>query len=135
MTRRMFLTLGIVMLLVAALSYGVFAPPAGARSPASMKRFDAARMANLELRMWQAGYDKADVRLFALLVMGLHEQYRYSWAVATREGFHLARAAARFGKLTSNYDVVLPDLEEGYATAKEWLHADFDPHAVAQAEL
>lgn len=30
---------------------------------------------------------------------------------------------------------MLPDLEAAYTTAKEWLHADFDPRAVARAEL
>lgn len=100
-----------------------------------MRRFDPDRLADLEVRMWQAYYAKEKMRLFALLVTMLHEQYRYSWATATREGFHLARAAATFGDLKSNYDSVLPDLEVAYAEAKSWLHAGFDPHAVARAEL
>jgi len=100
-----------------------------------MRRFDPDRLADLEVRMWQAYYAKEKVRLFALLVTMLHEQYRYSWATATREGYHLARAAATFGDLKSNYDSVLPDLETAYAEAKSWLNAGFDPHAVAQAEL
>ncbi len=49
--------------------------------------------------MWQAYYAKERARLFALLVTLLHEQYHYSWATATLEGFHLARAAATFGDL------------------------------------
>jgi hypothetical protein len=123
-----------VLLVVGAgiLSYMFMAPP---RGPRSIKHFDAPRMADLELRMWQAYYAKERVRLFALLVTMLHEQYHYSWATATTEGFHLARAAARFGDLTSNYEVVLPDLEAAYTTARDWLHAGFDPQAVARAEL
>jgi hypothetical protein len=105
------------------------------RGPRSMRHFDPDRLADLELRMWQAYYSKENVRLFALLVTMLHEQYRYSWATATREGFHLARAAATFGNLRGNYDVVLPDLETAYATAKSWLGAGFDPRTVARAEL
>ena len=120
------------MVLVAVFSYGIFAPPPG---PRSMRRFDAVRMADLELRMWQAYYAKDRVRLFALLVTTLREQYHYSWAVATSEGFHLARAAATFSDLRSNYDVVLPDLERAYRTVQSSLHADFDPRAVARAEL
>jgi hypothetical protein len=85
--------------------------------------------------MWQAYYAKERVHLFALLATTLREQYHYSWAVAASEAFHLARAAATFSDLRSNYDVVLPDLERAYATAQSWLHADFDPHAVARAEL
>jgi hypothetical protein len=85
--------------------------------------------------MWQAYYAKQNVRLFGLLVTMLHEQYRYSWATAAREAFHLARAAARFGNLRDHYEVVLPDLESAYATADAWLDARFDARAVARAEL
>ena len=109
-----------------------FTPP---RGPRSMRHFNADRLADLEVRMWQAYYAKERVRLFALLVTMLHEQYRYSWATATKEAFHLARAAARFGDLKGGYEVVLPDLEAAYATAKSWLRAGFDPREVARAEL
>jgi hypothetical protein len=105
------------------------------RGPRSMRQFDPNRLADLEVRMWQAYYSKEKVRLFALLVTMLHEQYHYSWATAAREAFHLARAAATFGDLRGNYEVVLPDLEAAYATARAWLHAGFDPRAVARAEL
>lgn len=109
-----------------------FAPP---RGPRSMRHFDPARLANLEVRMWKAYYAKERARLFALLVMTRREQYRYSWATATREAFHLARAAATFGDLRGGYDVVLPDLEAAYSTTRSWMRAGFDPRAVAQAEL
>ena len=107
-------------------------PPKGSRS---MRVFNPERLTDLEVGMWKAYYAKQRVRLFSLLVTLLHEQYHYSWATATREGFHLARAAATFGDLNGNYDSVLPDLEAAYATTKEWTHADFDPRAVAKAEL
>jgi hypothetical protein len=107
-------------------------PPSG---PRSMREFNPTRLADLELRMWKAYYAKDRARLFGLLVTMLREQYRYSWATATREAFHLARAAATFGDATDHYEVVLPDLEVAYAMAKWWLDAGFDPRAVAQAEL
>jgi hypothetical protein len=107
-------------------------PPRGLRS---MRSFDPDRLADLEVRMWQAYYAKERGRLFGLLVTMLHEQYRYSWATAAREGFHLARAAATFGDLRGGYDRVLPDLEAAYATARDWTGAHFDPPAVARAEL
>jgi len=109
-----------------------FTPP---RGPRSMRHFDPDRLADLEVRMWQAYYSKEKVRLFALLVTMLHEQYRYSWAIASREGFHLARAAGTFGDLRGDYDQVLPDLESAYVEAKSWMGAGFDPRAVARAEL
>jgi hypothetical protein len=109
-----------------------FTPP---RGPRSMREFNPTRLADLELRMWKAYYTKDRARLFGLLVTMLHEQYRYSWATATREAFHLARAAATFGDAKDHYEVVLPDLEAAYAMAKSWLDAGFDPRAVAEAEL
>jgi hypothetical protein len=120
--------------LVLMVGIGAFAlmPPGGSRS---MRQFDSTRMADLELGMWQAYYAKERVRLFGLLVTMLHEQYHYSWARATREGFHLARAAARFGDLDAHYETVLPDLEQAYGQAREWMRAGFDPRAVARAEL
>ena len=121
-------------LLVAVLAavYALVAAPAG---PRSIRRFDPDRTADPELRMWMAYYAKDRSRLFALLVTLLHEQYHYSWATAVTEGLHLARAAATFGDLKANYDVVLPDLEKSYDTAGRWLHAGFDPREVARAEL
>ena len=110
----------------------VLTPPRGARS---MREFNPGRLADLETRMWQAYYAKQRARLFGLLVTTLREQYHYSWATATLEGFHLARAAATFGDLRGGYDVVLPDLEKAYATARSWTRAEFDPKAVARAEL
>lgn len=100
-----------------------------------MRQFNPSRLADLEVRMWQAYYAKERVRLFTLLVTMLHEQYRYLWAVAATEGFHLARAAATFSDLKGGYDVVLPDLEAAYATARWWTDAGFDPRAVAKTEL
>jgi hypothetical protein len=110
----------------------VIARPSG---PRTMRRFEPNRLADLELRMWQAYYDKQNVRLFGLLVTMLREQYGYSWLTATNEGFHLARAAATFGNARSNYEVVLPDLQAAYTIAKDWLGERYDPAAVARSEL
>ena len=110
----------------------VLTPP---RGPRSLRQFDADRLAALEIRMWQAYYARERPRLFFLLVTLLHEQYRYPWATAAREGFYLARAAATFGDLRGGYDVVLPDLEAAYEIVRSWTGAAFDPRAVARAEL
>ena len=123
----------IVLSIVAAFAFAfALTPP---RGPRSIRQFNPDRLANLEVRMWQAYYDKARVRLFSLLVTMLHEQYHYSWATAAVEGFHLARAAATFGDLKSHYEVVLPDLEAAYEKVRSWTDAGFDPRAVARAEL
>ncbi len=119
----------VLLAFVAALA---LTPPGG---PRSMRQFNPVRLADLELRMWQAYYARENVRLFALLVSTLREQYRYSWASAAAGGFHLARAAARFGNLRGAYEVVLPDLEAAYGRTKRWMDASFDERAVARAEL
>lgn len=133
MTRRRLgrIAIAAAVLLAFAIAFAVTPP----RGPRSIRVFNPDRLADLEVRMWQAYYAKERVRPFGLLVAMLHEQYRYSWATATVEAFHLARAAAMFGDLRGGYEVVLPDLEAAYSTAKSWLGAGFDPRAVARAEL
>jgi hypothetical protein len=130
-TRAKWWAVGGVATLVVLVAYLATAAP-GERS---LRRFDADRVADLDLRMWQAYYAKERTRLLVLLVTMLREQYHYSWATAVIEGFYLARAAATFGDARSDYERVLPDLEQGYRTAKSWLGAGFDPAAVARAEL
>jgi hypothetical protein len=124
-----------IVVLLAGLSFALafaFTPP---RGPRSLRAFDADRLASLETRMWQAYYAKDRARLFGLLVTLLHEQYHYSWATATVEGFHLARAASTFAGLKEHYEVVLPDLEAVYGTLRAWTGSAFDVRAVARAEL
>ena len=121
------------VVLAAVVGWGLFiqTPP----GPRSIREFDADRIASLEVDMWRAYYDKRNVRLFILLAELLREQRRYPWAKAVTEGFYLARPAARFARMKSEYDSVLPDLEYAYGLAKDWTGAGYDPRAVARAEL
>lgn len=119
----------------AAAALGAYAVTAAPGGPRSLRAFDPDRTAALELEMWQAYYAKERVRLFGLLTTLLREQYHYPWSMAATQAFHLARAAAAFGDATSQYEAVLPDLEQGFATARQWLGAGFDPRRVARAEL
>jgi hypothetical protein len=116
-----------------ALFYGVAvqAPP----GPRSLRAFDPDRMADLEVGMWQAYYEKERFRLFALLVATLREQNRYPWVKAVHAGFRLGRAASTFGDARSDYERVLPDLEAAYAIARDWTRAGFEPATVARSEL
>src|SRR5262245_9691554 len=113
--------------------YGLFfmTPP----GPRSLREFDPDRTAALEVDMWQAYYKGENLRLFRGLLTLTHEQFRYSWARAAQASFHLGRAAARFAKMRSEYETVLPDLEAGYTIARDWTNDTFDPRAVAKAEL
>jgi hypothetical protein len=122
----------LALALLGAIAVVAVIPPAGDRS---MRSFDPDRVADLELRMWQAYYAKQRPQLFGLLVVTLREQYHFSWATATATAFHLANAAATFGDATDHYETVLPDLETAFATVKAHSGASFDPVAVARAEL
>src|SRR5437870_3952086 len=116
--------ISVALLTGVIIAYLVTASPQGSRS---IRQFDPDRMANLEVRMWQAYYAQQHVHLFGLLVTMLREQYRYSWARAVAEGYHLARAAATFANLHSGYEAVLPNLEAAYGMAKRRTGATFDP--------
>src|SRR5437879_1163118 len=120
--RRTLVALGLVLLLLAGTTVLVTLPPPG---PRSLRIFDPDRVADLELRMWQAYYQKRKLSLFSLLVTMLREQYRYSWADATFAAGHLARAAATFGDARTDYARVLPDLERAYAIARNFTGAGF----------
>jgi hypothetical protein len=122
----------LVLAAVAVFYVGFVSAPAG---PRSVLVFEPDRVADLELDMWRAYYAHQNIRLFRDLVVLLHEENRYPWAKATIAGFHLARAAARFADLRSNYEQVLPDLERAYAILRDWTHSSFDPASVARGEL
>jgi hypothetical protein len=127
----------LALLLLMALAGGAYwglvlqVPP----GPRTARDFDPDRLARLEMEMWQAYYDKENVNLFRILMTTLREQFRYPWSKAGRAGYHLAKAASDFGKATSGYERVLPDLEKAYAISREWTGAGFDPAEVARAEL
>jgi len=65
MIRERWITAGLMLLIAATLTYGLTAAPVGTRT---LRQFDPDRMADLEHRMWQAYYNKANIRLFGLLV-------------------------------------------------------------------
>jgi hypothetical protein len=110
---------------------GIQTPP-GPRSP---RTFDPDRLAELEVDMWRSYYERENVALFRALLVALREQFHYPWARAGRAGYHLARAAADFGKARDNYERVLPDLEKAYAISRDWTGAGYDPAQVARDEL
>jgi hypothetical protein len=131
MSRRTLLAAILAVTTVAVVAAATI-PPRGDRS---IRTFNADRLAQLEVGMWQAYYAKERLRLFGLLILTMREQYHYSWVTATKAAFHVARAAATFGDATDHYEVVLPDLETAYATVKQQTGARFYPADVARAEL
>jgi hypothetical protein len=95
--------------------------------------FDPARLARLELRMWQAYYRRQPARLFGLLVLANREQARVGWRRAVLAALWLARGAVGFARSSGEYDRFLPDIERGYRTLT--LPAGIDVAEVARSEL
>jgi hypothetical protein len=124
------------MVLLAALAGGVYFAfydaPAG---PRTLRAFDPDRTADLETDMWRVYYNHDDTHLFIDLVTMLHEENRYPWGKACLAAYHLARAASAFSDSHAGYELLLPDLQAAYTIARDWTQADFDPAAVAKAEL
>jgi hypothetical protein len=124
----------VVLLLAAGAAVwglGIQTPP----GPRSARTFDPDRLAELEVDMWRSYYERENVALFRALLIALREQFHYPWAKAGQAGYHLARAAADFGKARDNYERVLPDLEKAYAISHDWTGASYDPAQVARDEL
>ena len=103
--------------------------------PRSLRDFNPDRVAELEVGMWQAYYEKQNVRLFKLLVIMLREQYRYTWAKAATNGFYLARPAARFAGMESGYERSAGSRSARFTRQKTGQPRDYDPPAVPHAEL
>lgn len=97
------------------------------------RQFDPDRVALIELRAWKAYYRRQPLRLFALLLKANRQQARASWPRAFVAAFFLARGAVRFGRSTSDYDRLVPDVARGY----RWLGlpAEVDADEVARREL
>lgn len=132
MTRRRITLAALVAILAVGVYELCYDSPAG---PRTLKAFDPDRTADLEVDMWRGYYSQKNIQLFTDLATMLHEQNRYPWAKACVAAYHLARAASSFSQSHTAYELLLPDLEAAYATARDWTHADFDPAAVARAEL
>jgi hypothetical protein len=95
--------------------------------------FDPARLARLELRMWQAYYRRQPARLFGLLVLANREQAHVGWPRALHAALWLTRGAVRFARSSGDYDRFLPDIERGYAALG--LPASVNRTEVARREL
>ena len=102
-------------------------------SPGWGRGFDPARLARLELRMWQAYYRRQPARLFGLLILANREQARVGWHRAILAAFWLARGAAGFGRSSGAFQRFLRDVERGYRALG--LPAAVDVAEVARREL
>src|SRR5262245_24517949 len=106
------------LLLVVASVLGYAFVVSTPKGPRDIRVFDPDRVADLELDMWQAYYQKRNATLFRDLVVLTRETYRMTWWQSSRMSYHLARAAATFGNARSDYEQVLPDLTAGYRIAR-----------------
>lgn len=123
----------IALALAAGLTYFVFfATPTGDRSQTN---FDPVKLARLEREVWEANASKQSMGLFLKVVSMLREQHGYTWAKALDAGFHRSRVIAAFRQTRTHMEQLLPDLERVYTIERDWFDANFDPKAVATAEL
>jgi hypothetical protein len=132
MSRKQVTLLLVVAVILGGIYLAVVVAPPG---PRTLRAFDPDRTADLEVDMWRVYYAHDTPRLFLDLVTMQHEENRYPWAKAGLASYYLAKAASTFADSHSAYELLLPDLQAAYAIAKDWTHADFDPAAVAKAEL
>lgn len=132
MTRASYLSVSLIGLALAVAAFTWARQPVG---PRPLGAFNPDRVAALEVGMWEAYYEKQRVRLFALLVTTLREQYGFSWPTATAAAFSLAKAAVTFGDATGDYERTIPDLTRGFARIQAATAAPFEPAQVARAEL
>ncbi len=95
--------------------------------------FDPERMASLETQIWKAYYRRQNLRMFGLVVQVEHEQAGVRWPRALIASLAFARAAARFGRSTGDYERFAPDIRRGY----RWLGLPqtVDADEVARREL
>ncbi len=98
--------------------------------------FDFEEVAASETRMWKAYYNKERNVIAKELVNLQVKQFGLPIYKAIKVAKPIAEAAEIFGRSSDNYEKkVLPKLTSGYKELKKALKRDFDPKAVAKAEL
>jgi len=121
-----------ILILTLVIYAAFFATPVGVRAEGN---FDPDAVAAQEVEIWKAEKGHSDFSLYLGAIVMLREQERYSWFRAVQAGFYLGRAMNTFIDLHTRYERVLPDLEDAAQIQKDWMHATFDPAAVARAQL
>ena len=100
------------------------------------EHLDASYIAAAETRMWKAYYTESPGRMIVELFRLLRHQFGLSVVSATLVGKDLAIAATTFSKITEDYERrIVPPLERAYARIRDAVDEQWDPHAVARAEL
>lgn len=101
------------------------------------KTFDPVKLAAIELRMWQAYYDRGrDMDIARDLLGMLRDEFGLSLYTAYKVGMDLFEATVQFKNTRNNYDaLVLPPLVRAYTRLGKAVEKPWDPAAVAQAEL
>lgn len=98
--------------------------------------FDPEVVARAETKMWQAYYTRDTHALGRELLTLMHEQLGLSYASAARLTFTLGKATMQFANARGDYETVaLPSLTQFYRDTHGYTGGDWDPDAVAKAEL
>ena len=127
---------GCLVLLLALLFAGAGVWWVGFHSRGLNRDFDPEVVARAETKMWQAYYAHDAEGLGRELVTLMHEQLGVAYGSAVRLTFTLGKATMEFGRSNAGYEAkVLPGLITFYTDAHALSGGDWDPEAVAKAEL
>lgn len=102
----------------------------------NFKNFDAAKVANIETKMWTAYYRHNFFSLFILLLKLAHEQFKISYVYALKISYPSALAAIHFrknrGREDKNY--ILKKLVKFYKSINDIVFSKFDYKKAGELE-
>ena len=97
-------------------------------------RFNPDRVAYFEATGWRAYYDRAWLKLLALIVSLCQEQFRIPFPVSLLAAYYVTRASIAWAPLDHDVSVVHAFYEKFYSLARRYSGLQFDPKIVAALE-
>ncbi len=99
-------------------------------------RFDADRLAYLEVAGWRAYYDHKWLLTFRLLVQLSREQFGLSWLRAVQAAYYITRASVAWAPVDNKPRVALRYIRKFYRVAAKYgSNAHFEPRRAADLEF
>jgi hypothetical protein len=98
-------------------------------------QFDPDRVAYFEAHGWRAYYDRAWLRLLALIVRLCQEQFRIPFPVSLLAAYYVVRASVAWVPVDHDEAKVRHFYERFYRLARRFSGLRFDPARVAELEL
>jgi hypothetical protein len=117
---------------LAVVLYDLYGPRHG-----NLREFDPAAVARLEAAQWRSSLERDEGRMFRQIAEQMRTQFHLPFLRSYSAAYDVARAAYLFehGRARSEYERVLPHLEQSYAAIRATNDATFDPARAARLEL